>query len=79
MSEPKLALVHSSSPRGNKAYEELADRWPFVSVEEADVIVALGGDAQLHIPRCLVSWLLQDAKQDDKHDAIGIGGLGGPP
>ena len=44
MSEPKLALVHSSSPRGNKAYEELADRWPFVSVEEADVIVALGGD-----------------------------------
>lgn len=44
MSDPKLALVHSDSPRGRDAYSELADRWPFVPVDEADVIVALGGD-----------------------------------
>ena len=44
MSEPKLALVHAESPRGREAYEELAERWPFVPVDEADVIVALGGD-----------------------------------
>lgn len=44
MNEPKVALVHSESPRGREAYEELASQWPFVPVEEADVIVALGGD-----------------------------------
>ena len=44
MSEPKLALVHSESPRGRDAYSEMADRWSFVPVAEADVIVALGGD-----------------------------------
>lgn len=44
MTEPKLALVCSESRRGIEAFEELADRWPFVAVEEADVIVALGGD-----------------------------------
>ena len=44
MSEPRLALVHSASPRGLEAYEELVDRWPFVTFDEADVVVALGGD-----------------------------------
>lgn len=44
MNEPRMALVHSESPRGREAYKELTDRWPFVPIEEADLIVALGGD-----------------------------------
>lgn len=79
MNEPRLALVHSESPRGRDAYSELADRWPFVPVDEADVIVALGGDGfmleTLHahmdhpkpvygMNRGTIGFLLNDYRQD---------------
>lgn len=40
----KLALLYSSSDRARKAARELAERVPFVALEEADVVVVLGGD-----------------------------------
>lgn len=43
----KLALTHSGSDRARAAYQELASRYAFVDVAEADVIVALGGDGYL--------------------------------
>ena len=44
MRDPSLALVTSGSPRAREASEEIRGRYEFVPVEEADVIVALGGD-----------------------------------
>ena len=44
MLDPSLALVTSGSPRAMEASEEIRQRYEFVPVEEADVIVALGGD-----------------------------------
>ena len=40
----RIACVHSGSPRATKAYELLQARYAFVSPEEAQVIIALGGD-----------------------------------
>ena len=40
----KLALIHSRSARGIAAYQDLADRYEFVDVPDADGIVVLGGD-----------------------------------
>ena len=89
MSEPRLALVHSESPRGRDAYSELADRWPFVPVEEADVIVALGGDgfmletlhAHMNSPkpvygmnRGTIGFLLNDFRQDLLIERIAFAG-----
>jgi len=41
---PRLAVVASSSPRAQAARDELRARYPTVSEEAADVVVALGGD-----------------------------------
>lgn len=40
----RLACVHSGSPVASAAHDELTGRYGFVPVEDADVIVALGGD-----------------------------------
>ena len=40
----KIAFVASSAPAAAQAHATLTDRYGSVSVEEADVIVALGGD-----------------------------------
>ncbi len=44
---PRLALVGSDAPAAQLACEELRARYEFVSIAEADVIVALGGDGFL--------------------------------
>jgi NAD+ kinase len=41
---PRRALVASSAPAAHAAKAELADMGDWVEVEEADVIIALGGD-----------------------------------
>jgi NAD+ kinase len=43
----KLACIHSGSERANRGYEELSEIYSFTAVEDADVIVALGGDGLL--------------------------------
>ncbi len=47
MSYEKLALVYSQSDRARKAAKELTERHAFVSVDEADAVVALGGDGTM--------------------------------
>ena len=44
MKEKKIAFVGSGSPKAVEALEILTDRYPNVPVEEADIVVALGGD-----------------------------------
>ncbi len=43
----KLALAYSQSDRARKAAKELCERYDFVPVEQADVIIALGGDGTM--------------------------------
>ncbi|MEL1250099.1 NAD kinase [Aurantiacibacter gilvus] len=43
----KLALTYSQSDRARKAAKELCERYDFVPVEQADVIIALGGDGTM--------------------------------
>ncbi|WP_271077671.1 NAD kinase [Aurantiacibacter sp. MUD61] len=43
----KLALVYSQSDRARKAARELTDRYDFVGVEDADAVIALGGDGTM--------------------------------
>lgn len=46
----RLACVQSGSPAATAAFDELNDLYQFVPVDEADVIVALGGDGfMLHV------------------------------
>ncbi len=44
MSRQRLAFVHSGSPAASAAHAELTGRYEHVPVDDADVIVALGGD-----------------------------------
>jgi NAD+ kinase len=44
MALPKIAIVASSAPEAQEALERLSERYATVSVDDADVIVALGGD-----------------------------------
>ena len=44
MSDTRLAFVSSKSPQSQAARESLEKRYAHVSAEEADVIIALGGD-----------------------------------
>lgn len=44
MSHPKIALMASEAPEAKAAAERLKALYPISSVEEADVLVALGGD-----------------------------------
>ncbi|MBH5322801.1 NAD kinase [Aurantiacibacter sediminis] len=43
----RLALVYSESKRARKAARELTDRFDFVSIEEADAVIVLGGDGTM--------------------------------
>ena len=46
----RLACLHSESPVATLAFEELNTRYRFVTADQADVIVALGGDGfMLHV------------------------------
>jgi NAD+ kinase len=47
MAEPRLALLHSESHVAATAARRLRDRYSFVPVREADVVVVLGGDGFL--------------------------------
>ncbi|WP_156167455.1 NAD kinase [Aurantiacibacter marinus] len=40
----RLALLHSDTEKSAKAAQELAERADFVSLDDADAVVALGGD-----------------------------------
>jgi NAD+ kinase len=44
MNDKKIAFVGSGSPKAVEALETLGSRYPNVPVEEADIVVALGGD-----------------------------------
>lgn len=44
MSSPRIGFVASGAPSAQQACAEIAERYPNVPPEEADVIVALGGD-----------------------------------
>ena len=44
MARPKIAIVASPTARAQNAHSELVASYPAVPAEEADVIVALGGD-----------------------------------
>jgi len=51
-SDRKMALFASNAPAAQEAEKYLRERYTFVDVEEADLIVALGGDGYLlHILR----------------------------
>src|ERR1041384_3391080 len=51
-SERKMALYASNAPAAQEAEKFLRERYEFVAVEEAEMIVALGGDGYLlHILR----------------------------
>lgn len=41
---PRRALVASPTPPAREAAQRLADAWDWVSIDEADVVIALGGD-----------------------------------
>jgi len=47
MPDKKIAFLGSGSPRANEALEELTKRHDHVPPEQADVIIALGGDGFL--------------------------------
>jgi len=51
MHDKKIAFVGSGSPRAKKAVDALSRKYSHVSTEEADVVVALGGDG--FILQCL--------------------------
>jgi NAD+ kinase len=44
MSSPKIALIASDSPESQAAFADLSQRYDLTAPEQADVIVALGGD-----------------------------------
>ncbi|MHA2405283.1 MAG: NAD kinase [Candidatus Hermodarchaeia archaeon] len=44
MPSPRIACVHSDSDRATKAYDTLVTQYDFAPVEEAEIVVALGGD-----------------------------------
>lgn len=47
MAEPKLALLHSETHGAADAARKLRERYDFVAVRDADVVVVLGGDGFL--------------------------------
>ena len=44
MSSPKIALIASDSPESQAAFADLSQRYELTAPDQADVIVALGGD-----------------------------------
>lgn len=85
MSDQRLALVHSASTRSREAFAELQNLYPFVPIDEADVVVALGGDGfmleTLHaimseprpvygMNRGTIGFLLNDFRVDELSERI---------
>ena len=58
MTASKIAFVAATSDTAQKAYKKLAAKYNHVSPEEADVIVALGGDG--HMLETLHAFLERD-------------------
>jgi NAD+ kinase len=82
---PKMALLAAATPEAEAAMEILARRWPTVDLDEAELVIALGGDGfmleTLHgqMPRGLpiygmnlgtVGFLLNEFGIDDLADRI---------
>jgi NAD+ kinase len=44
MSEPRIAFTASASPKAQKALQDIQSRYEHVDVNEADIVVAIGGD-----------------------------------
>lgn len=80
MARDTLAFVASKAPEAQEAAERLRRRYPSVPVDEADVIVALGGDGfmletlhahlERHVPiygmnKGTVGFLMNDYVEDD--------------
>jgi NAD+ kinase len=81
----RLACVHSGSEKAAEAFDRLSDLHDFVAVDEADVVVALGGDGfMLHtfhdllgrdvsvygMNRGTVGFLMNDYRPDDIEERI---------
>ena len=43
----KIACVSSNTPKAQQGLVQLADRYPLVPLDEADALIALGGDGFL--------------------------------
>lgn len=41
---PRMALVAAATPEAESALEELGRRWPTYGMDEAEIVIALGGD-----------------------------------
>ena len=85
MKDKKLAFVGSGSPKAVEALEMLTKRYPNVPVEEADIVVALGGDGfVLHclhesmgknrpifgMNRGSVGFLMNEYAEDDLYERV---------
>ena len=85
MKDKKLAFVGSGSPKAVEALEMLTKRYPNVSVEDADIVVALGGDGfVLHclhesmgknrpifgMNRGSVGFLMNEYAEDDLYERV---------
>ena len=44
MAYKRFACMHSGTDRAQQGHAVLSDRYEFVPVEEADAVIALGGD-----------------------------------
>jgi NAD+ kinase len=60
MPSTKIACIHSETPRANQAFEALSAQNDFVPIEEADVVIALGGDG--FMLRCFHRFVNQDVQ-----------------
>ncbi|MFX1509277.1 MAG: NAD kinase [Promethearchaeota archaeon] len=58
MPSSRIACVHSDTDRASKAFDTLKAKYDFVSVEDAEIIVALGGDG--FMLRCFHQYVNQD-------------------
>ena len=60
MPSQPIACVHSDSKRASKAYQSLNSKYDFVGVEEAKIVVALGGDG--FMLRCFHRFVNRDVQ-----------------
>ena len=60
MPASQIACVHSETEKATKAYDTLVTQYDFVPVEEAEIVVALGGDG--FMLRCFHQYVNQDVK-----------------
>jgi NAD+ kinase len=60
MPSPQIACVHSETKKATEAYDTLITQYDFVPVEEAEIIVALGGDG--FMLRCFHRYVNQNVQ-----------------